>query len=141
MQTEWHLCKALIWIREDTAKYLCNLDANSAYYDPKSRSMRDNPFKDMPGKEFEEAKFAGENFIRYSGEVVKANEAQVFAWQATSKGVDLHALGEPTKLENLKKVYENEKNVIRGSINRIFLRSMVPAPSKQSQPLECEGPG
>jgi hypothetical protein len=30
-------------IREDTAKYLLNLDPNSAYYDPKSRSMRDNP--------------------------------------------------------------------------------------------------
>lgn len=30
-------------IREDTAKYLRNLDLNSAYYDPKTRSMRDNP--------------------------------------------------------------------------------------------------
>ncbi len=33
-------------IREDTAKYLYNLDPNSAFYDPKTRSMRDNPFKD-----------------------------------------------------------------------------------------------
>lgn len=32
-------------IREDTAKYLRNLDPNSAYYDPKTRSMRDNPYK------------------------------------------------------------------------------------------------
>lgn len=30
-------------IREDTAKYLLNLDPNSAYYDPKSRSMREDP--------------------------------------------------------------------------------------------------
>jgi len=30
-------------IREDTAKYLINLDPSSAYYDPKTRSMRDNP--------------------------------------------------------------------------------------------------
>jgi len=30
-------------IREDTAKYLRNLDTNSAFYDPKTRSMRDNP--------------------------------------------------------------------------------------------------
>lgn len=30
-------------IREDTAKYLRNLDPNSAYYDPKTRSMRENP--------------------------------------------------------------------------------------------------
>lgn len=32
-------------IREDTAKYLRNLDPNSAFYDPKTRSMRDNPHK------------------------------------------------------------------------------------------------
>lgn len=31
-------------IREDTAKYLRNLDLQSAYYDPKTRSMRDNPY-------------------------------------------------------------------------------------------------
>jgi hypothetical protein len=30
-------------IREDTAKYLLNLDTNSAHYDPKSRSMREDP--------------------------------------------------------------------------------------------------
>ena len=33
-------------IREDTAKYLRNLDANSAFYDPKTRSMRENPYAD-----------------------------------------------------------------------------------------------
>ena len=32
-------------IREDTAKYLINLDPSSAYYDPKTRSMRDAPVK------------------------------------------------------------------------------------------------
>jgi len=30
-------------IREDTAKYLLNLDVNSAYYDPKTRAMHENP--------------------------------------------------------------------------------------------------
>lgn len=30
-------------IREDTAKYLRNLDIESAYYDPKTRSMRETP--------------------------------------------------------------------------------------------------
>ncbi|KAK4408146.1 Pre-splicing factor SLU7 [Sesamum angolense] len=32
-------------IREDTAKYLLNLDVNSAHYDPKTRSMREDPFQ------------------------------------------------------------------------------------------------
>lgn len=38
-------------IREDTAKYLINLDPSSAYYDPKTRSMRDAPLKDVPAEE------------------------------------------------------------------------------------------
>jgi len=38
-------------IREDTAKYLINLDPSSAYYDPKTRSMRDAPDKDIPPEE------------------------------------------------------------------------------------------
>lgn len=36
-------------IREDTAKYLRNLDANSAFYDPKTRSMRENPYAERTG--------------------------------------------------------------------------------------------
>jgi hypothetical protein len=37
-------------IREDTAKYLLNLDPDSAHYDPKSRSMREDPQARAPGK-------------------------------------------------------------------------------------------
>lgn len=32
-------------IREDTAKYLRNLDVNSSHYDPKTRTMRANPYE------------------------------------------------------------------------------------------------
>lgn len=40
-------------IREDTAKYLLNLDVNSAYYDPKTRSMREDPLPDRdPNEKF-----------------------------------------------------------------------------------------
>lgn len=48
-------------IREDRAKYLYNLDPNSAYYDPKTRAMRDNP---LPEANAEDLVFAGDNFIR-----------------------------------------------------------------------------
>lgn len=42
-------------IREDTAKYLLNLDVNSAYYDPKTRSMREDPLPDSdPNEKFYE---------------------------------------------------------------------------------------
>lgn len=91
-------------IREDTAKYLRNLDPNSAYYDPKTRSMRDNP---NPANN--ETDFAGENFVRYSGDTTKHSVAQLFAWEAHGKGVDVHLLAEPTKLEMLQQEYEKKK--------------------------------
>ena len=43
-------------IREDTAKYLRNLDPNSAHYDPKTRSMRKNPYEHS-GKAEDEVRF------------------------------------------------------------------------------------
>nr|GEZ41290.1 pre-mRNA-splicing factor SLU7-like [Tanacetum cinerariifolium] len=45
-------------IREDTAKYLLNLDVNSAHYDPKTRSMREDPLPDM---DLNEKFYAGDN--------------------------------------------------------------------------------
>lgn len=93
-------------IREDTAKYLRNLDPNSAYYDPKTRSMRDNP---NPATNPNETDFAGENFVRYSGDTTKHSVAQLFAWEAHGKGVDVHLLAEPTKLEMLQHEYEKKK--------------------------------
>uniref|UniRef100_A0A0N4Z4G2 Pre-mRNA-splicing factor SLU7 n=1 Tax=Parastrongyloides trichosuri TaxID=131310 RepID=A0A0N4Z4G2_PARTI len=94
-------------IREDTAKYLYNLSENAPYYDPKSRSMRENPNADKD--EMVKGNFAGENFVRYTGEVVDANEAQLFAWNARTKGIDINALADPTKLEIMKREYEKEK--------------------------------
>ncbi|EGT55452.1 hypothetical protein CAEBREN_29902 [Caenorhabditis brenneri] len=108
-------------IREDTAKYLYNLAENSPYYDPKSRSMRENPFAGVAGKELEAARFSGDNFVRYSGEVTAANEAQVFAWQATRGGVYAHSIAEPTKLEALKKEYEKGKSTLKNETQKELL--------------------
>lgn len=43
MDTKTRITVRNLRIREDTAKYLINLDPTSAYYDPKTRSMRDAP--------------------------------------------------------------------------------------------------
>jgi pre-mRNA-processing factor SLU7 len=43
-------------LREDTPKYLHNLDLESAFYDPKARSMRENP---LPDRNQEDVVFAG----------------------------------------------------------------------------------
>lgn len=99
-------------IREDTAKYLRNLDPNSAYYDPKTRSMRDNPYKNT-GKGMEDVEFAGDNFIRAKGDTLSMAHAQVFSWEAAEKGIDVHLQAEPTKLELLSKEYQSKKDVYK----------------------------
>ncbi|UYV79477.1 SLU7, partial [Cordylochernes scorpioides] len=80
-------------IREDVAKYLLNLDINSAYYDPKTRSMRDDPFSESVRKR-EDLLYGGDSFVRYSGDTKKHVNAQLFAWQAYEKGVDVHLQAE-----------------------------------------------
>ena len=62
-------------IREDTAKYLLNLDVNSAHYDPKSRSMREDP---QPNKPANEKTFQGDNFVRKGGDFAAWQNMQVW---------------------------------------------------------------
>lgn len=107
-------------IREDTAKYLRNLDPESAYYDPKTRAMRENPYANTQ-KEPEELAFAGDNAIRYSGSTNKVYESQVFAWQAAEKGVDVHMQAEPTKTELLNKQFKAKKEEIKTKIQQSIL--------------------
>jgi hypothetical protein len=52
-------------IREDTAKYLLNLDVDSAHYDPKTRSMREDPLPDADPNEKFYGVSAFEDYILY----------------------------------------------------------------------------
>ncbi|XP_018417417.1 PREDICTED: pre-mRNA-splicing factor SLU7 [Nanorana parkeri] len=95
-------------IREDTAKYLRNLNPNSAYYDPKTRAMRENPYSDA-GKNPDDVSYAGDNFVRYSGATIAMAQTQLFAWEAYEKGSDVHLQADPTKLEVLCKSFKVKK--------------------------------
>jgi len=106
--------------REDTAKYLRNLDPNSAYYDPKTRSMRKNPYEGT-GRADDEVDYAGDNFVRISGDTVNHAQSQLFAWEAGGKGLDVHALAEPTKLEVLKKEYSAKKDDFKDEVKSKIL--------------------
>uniref|UniRef100_A0A672HCL1 Pre-mRNA-splicing factor SLU7 n=1 Tax=Salarias fasciatus TaxID=181472 RepID=A0A672HCL1_SALFA len=95
-------------IREDTAKYLRNLDPNSAYYDPKTRAMRENPHANT-GMNPEEVQYAGDNFARYSGDTIAMAQTQLFAWDAYERGSEVHLQADPTKLELLHKSFKVKK--------------------------------
>ncbi|KDN45168.1 hypothetical protein RSAG8_05083, partial [Rhizoctonia solani AG-8 WAC10335] len=99
-------------IREDTAKYLINLDPDSAYYDPKTRSMRDNPSKNVNP---EDAQFAGDNFLRNSGEAVDVQKLQLFAWQSAARGNDVHLNANPTQGQILHQQYREKKDQLKST--------------------------
>eukprot|EP00842_Homolaphlyctis_polyrhiza_P004712 jgi/Hompol1/5241/HPOL_004274-RA len=105
-------------IREDTAKYLLNLDVNSAYYDPKTRSMRGNPHA---GKDPSEVIFAGDNVWRYSGDVSKVAQLQQFAWQAENRGKEVHMQANPTQTELLYKEFMAKK----GEVSQLQKQSIL----------------
>lgn len=67
-------------------------------------------------KFFFSADYAGENFVRFTGDTRKHAVAQQFAWEAYEKGVDVHLLAEPTKLEMLQKVYDKKKEEFKSDV-------------------------
>ncbi|DBA02255.1 TPA: hypothetical protein N0F65_007665 [Lagenidium giganteum] len=97
-------------IREDTAKYLRNLNPNSAYYDPKTRSMRDNP---NPELNPEDSVYAGDNMVRFTGDAQKLASMQSFAWEAHAKGSDINPVANPSQIEYMKKQYEEKKILLQ----------------------------
>ncbi|BDA42492.1 Pre-mRNA-splicing factor SLU7 [Coccomyxa sp. Obi] len=98
-------------IREDTAKYLLNLDPNSAHYDPKSRSMREDP---LPFKEDSQKAFRGDNFVRRSGDYYDMEALAVHSFSAHDKGQDIHMQAAPSQAEALFQQFKAKKQVLQG---------------------------
>ena len=73
------------------------------------------------GRKEDEVDYAGDNFVRVTGDTVEHARAQLFAWEAGSKGLDVQALAEPTKLEALKREYMTKKTELKDeSKSKIF---------------------
>ncbi|GJN90992.1 hypothetical protein Rhopal_004006-T1 [Rhodotorula paludigena] len=120
-------------IREDTAKYLLNLDTDSAYYDPKTRSMREAP---LPTTDLEDAKFAGENFVRHSGGATDLQKLQLFAWQSEQRGHDVHITSNPTAAALMHKEFLAQKEVLKGKSSASILDKYGGEQYLQSVPKE-----
>jgi pre-mRNA-processing factor SLU7 len=93
-------------IREDTAKYLLNLDLESAKYDPKTRTMVD------AGATHDKASqlYAEEGFLRGSGDAAEFERATRYAWEAQEKSGDTsqHLQANPTAGEFYRKKEKEE---------------------------------
>ncbi|KAI5850312.1 Pre-mRNA splicing Prp18-interacting factor-domain-containing protein [Morchella snyderi] len=88
-------------IREDTAKYLLNLDLDSAKYDPKTRTMVDRGATSDQAA----ALVAEDNFMRSSGDAAEFEKLQRAAWETRERGDKsrMHLQANPTEAERLKR--------------------------------------
>lgn len=94
-------------LREDTAKYLRNLDVDSAYYDPKTRSMRENP---TPNADPADNFFRGDNAHRLDGQVVEFERMNRHAWESSEAGTSgIHVQAAPSQAEALFKQFKEKK--------------------------------
>lgn len=92
-------------IREDTAKYLLNLDLDSAKYDPKTRSMVDSGAT----ADTAAALVAEEGFMRASGDAAEFEKAQKYAWESQEKGdTKTHLQANPTAGEYYRRKEKEE---------------------------------
>lgn len=93
-------------IREDTAKYLLNLDLDSARYDPKTRSMVDSGAT----QDTAAALVAEEGFMRASGDAAEFEKAQKYAWESQEKAgnTQQHLQANPTSGEYYRRKEKEE---------------------------------
>jgi pre-mRNA-processing factor SLU7 len=98
-------------IREDTAKYLLNLDSDSAKYNPKKRALVDGGAIGDKSAQL----FAEESFLRASGEAAEFEKAQKYAWEAQERtgNTTMHLQANPTAGEILRKREGDEREAKR----------------------------
>ncbi|PGH08314.1 pre-mRNA-splicing factor slu7 [Helicocarpus griseus UAMH5409] len=129
-------------IREDTAKYLLNLDLDSAKYDPKTRRM-----VDMGAQSDQAAALvAEENFIRASGDAAEFERAQRYAWETQERGDKerLHIQANPTSGEYFRKKEKDEADAKRQAQRKALLEKyggenhLQPTPMRDTAVIENE---
>ena len=105
-------------LREDTAKYLLNLDLDSAKYDPKTRSM-----VDMGAQADQAAALVAEDkFMRASGDAAEFEKAQKYAWESQERGDKnkTHLQANPTSGEYFrrkeKEASDNKREAHRNTL-------------------------
>ena len=60
-------------------------------------------------------KFAGDNFMRFSGEATNMQKLQLFAWQSAQRGNNVHMQANPTAGELLHREFQDKKEVLKDS--------------------------
>ncbi|KAI3866031.1 hypothetical protein MKX03_024730 [Papaver bracteatum] len=120
-------------IREDIAKYLLNLDVNSAYYDPKTRSMREDP---NPESDPNEKFYEGDNKYRKSGQAAEFNQLVMHTSEAYEKGHDAHMQAAPSQAELLHKIFMDNKQKLKSKTKDTIMEKYGNAATEEDIPRE-----
>ncbi|XP_074316646.1 pre-mRNA-splicing factor SLU7-like [Silene latifolia] len=120
-------------IREDTAKYLLNLDVNSAYYDPKTRSMREDPLPDVDSSE---KFYAGDNQNRLTGQSMEFKQLNLHAWEAFDKGQDVHMQAAPSQAELCFKNFKVANYQLKSHVKETIEEKYGTAATEEEIPRE-----
>ena len=120
-------------IREDTAKYLLNLDLDSAKYDPKTRSMVDMGAQNDQAS----ALVAEDNFMRASGDAAEFERAQKYAWESQERGDPnkQHLQANPTSGEYFHRKEREEKEAKRAAHMKVLMEKYGGDQHMQNAPL------
>ncbi|KAH9631837.1 hypothetical protein HF086_000661 [Spodoptera exigua] len=103
---------------EDEDKYVDEVDMPGTKVDSKQRiTVRNLRIREDTAK----SDYQGENFVRFSGDTRSHAEAQMFAWEAQSRGLDVHLLAEPTKLQLLQRQYHHKKDHFKSQVKQSIL--------------------
>jgi pre-mRNA-processing factor SLU7 len=129
-------------IREDTAKYLLNLDLDSAKYDPKTRSMVDSGAT----ADTAAALVAEEGFMRASGDAAEFEKAQKYAWESQEKAGDTkqHLQANPTSGEYFRRKEKEEAEKKRLALKKALAekygdeQQTMPARLRETAVVESE---
>lgn len=121
-------------IREDTAKYLLNLNLESAKYDPKTRSMVDLG----ASSDKSSALVADENFMKASGDAAEFEKAQQYAWESQERGDQnrQHLQANPTEGELLRKKQQKEAEEKKRTDRKALLEKYGGAEHLQNAPMK-----
>lgn len=118
-------------LREDTAKYLLNLDLDSAKYDPKTRTMLDTA-------ESTNELIAEDGFQRAGGDAAEFERAQNYAWETQERGDKdkLHLQANPTAGEITRKRKAEEDLVKKEAHKKMLLEKYGPQDGVKANPLK-----
>ncbi|KAG7542010.1 WD40-repeat-containing domain superfamily [Arabidopsis thaliana x Arabidopsis arenosa] len=120
-------------IREDKAKYLYNLDVDSAHYDPKSRSMREDPLPDAdPNQKF----YSGDNGYRNSDHALEFKQLNILSWEAFDMIQDMHMQAAPSRAEFLYKKVKAGKDKLKSQTKDAIMGKYGNAATQDEIPME-----